>query len=125
MQLGQTLERHAKPAFGLIPVLRSMKHLRTFIPMFIVLFVVFLLHTDSNLWIKYPDRMVLKDKATIVEHVFLSALLAGFYSVGGVGISALVARLWRVPRNAEPGAAPNGGPARRPLIRRSLRGRHR
>ena len=88
-----------------------MMNLRIFITLFIVLFTVFFVHTDSNLWIKYPDRMVLKDKATTLEHVFWSAVLAGFYSVIGVGVSAGIARLWRTPRNAEPSAPPNGGPA--------------
>jgi len=91
--------------------MRKMTHLRTFITLFIVLFTVFVVHTDSNLWIKYPDRMVLKNKATALEHVIWSALFGGFYSVVGLGVSAVIARLCRAPRSAESGAAPNGGPA--------------
>lgn len=91
-----------------------MTHLRTFVTLFIVLLMVFFMHTDSNLWIEYPGQMVLKDKATTLEHVFGSALLAGFYSLVGLGISAGTAWLWRAPRNAEPCAPPNGGPATQP-----------
>ena len=97
-----------------LTVLPNMTRLQTFITLFIVLFTVFFVHTDSNLWIKYSDRMVLKDKATTLEHVFWSAVLAGFYSVVGLGVSAGIARLWRAPRNAEPGPAPSGGSAAPP-----------
>ena len=90
-----------------------MKHLGTFITLFIMLFAVLLVHTDSNLWIKYSDRMVLKNKATTLEHIFFSALLAGFYSVVGTGVSVGIARLCRASRTAEPGAAPNGGAGER------------
>ncbi len=78
-----------------------MTHLRTFAAFFAVLMVVFIVHTDSNLWVRYPDRMVLKDKASTVEHVFWSALWSGAYSLVGVTFLALLARLGRRGGNGE------------------------
>lgn len=77
---------------------------------FVVLMVVFIVHTDSNLWVVYPDRMVLKDKASTLEHVCWSAMLSGVYSLFGVALSALLARPLRRSGNAEPDASPNSRP---------------
>ena len=65
--------------------------------------MVFIVHTDSNLWIVYPDRMVLKDKASTFEHVCWSALFSAVYSLLGVGLTAVLARLGRRHQNAESG----------------------
>jgi hypothetical protein len=109
----------------ILVVLRKMKHICTFSAFFIVLMVVFLVHTDSNLWIVYPDRMVLKDRATPFEHVCWSALFSSIYSLVGVGVTAVFLRLCRKRRNAEQRAAPNVGPATRSAISALPRGGHR
>jgi hypothetical protein len=71
-----------------------MKHLLTFAAFFIVLMTVVMVHTDSSLWVVYPDRMELKDKASTFEHVCWSALLSSGYSLVGVTLTAMLARIW-------------------------------
>lgn len=84
-------------------------HFRTFAAFFLVLLAVFVVHTDSHLWIVYPDRRVLKEKVSAGEHVGWSALLAGLYSLVGLGLLALLHRPGGRVRHVEGSA--NGSPA--------------
>ncbi len=88
-----------------------MKQLCTFACFFVVLLIVFLVHTDSNLWVVYPDRMLLKHRATPLEHLGWSSFLSATYSLFGLGLSALICWARRRFKGAERSAPPNGGPA--------------
>ena len=72
-----------------------MKLARPFAAFFVVLTAVFLVHTDSNLWIVYPDRMVLKDKASPLVHVSWSAGFGAVYALLGVGLLVALEKFGR------------------------------
>jgi hypothetical protein len=72
-----------------------MTRARTFAAFFVVILFVFFFHTDGNTWVVYPDRMVLKDKASTLEHLGWIGLLSGVYSLVGVGLTATLDRLLR------------------------------